>query len=70
MVRLRPLAGNDCKIPIYRTVDDFGGGKNFEDCCMLKGKEIVLGVTGGIAAYKAVELLRLLTRAGQTYTLS
>lgn len=31
---------------------------------MLKGKEIVLGVTGGIAVYKAVELLRLLTKAG------
>ena len=31
---------------------------------MLKGKEVVLGVTGGIAAYKAVELLRLLTKAG------
>jgi phosphopantothenoylcysteine decarboxylase/phosphopantothenate--cysteine ligase len=31
---------------------------------MLHGKEIVLGVTGGIAAYKAVELLRLLTKAG------
>ena len=31
---------------------------------MLQGKEIVLGVTGGIAAYKAVELLRLLTKAG------
>lgn len=31
---------------------------------MLKGKTIVLGVTGGIAAYKAVELLRLLTKAG------
>jgi phosphopantothenoylcysteine decarboxylase/phosphopantothenate--cysteine ligase len=31
---------------------------------MLKGKEIVLGVTGGIAAYKAVELLRLITKAG------
>ncbi len=31
---------------------------------MLKGKEIVLGVTGGIAAYKAVELLRLLTKGG------
>jgi len=31
---------------------------------MLKGKQIVLGVTGGIAAYKAVELLRLLTKAG------
>jgi phosphopantothenoylcysteine decarboxylase/phosphopantothenate--cysteine ligase len=31
---------------------------------MLKGKTIVLGVTGGIAAYKAVELLRLLVKAG------
>lgn len=31
---------------------------------MLKGKDILLGVTGGIAAYKAVELLRLLTKAG------
>ncbi len=31
---------------------------------MLHGKTIVLGVTGGIAAYKAVELLRLLTKAG------
>src|SRR5512138_2169557 len=31
---------------------------------MLQGKEIVLGVTGGIAAFKAVELLRLLTKAG------
>ncbi len=29
---------------------------------MLKGKEIVLGVTGGIAAYKAAELVRLLVR--------
>src|SRR6185369_17631536 len=31
---------------------------------MLKDKRIILGVTGGIAAYKAVELLRLLTKAG------
>lgn len=31
---------------------------------ILKGKQIVLGVCGGIAAYKAVELLRLLTKAG------
>lgn len=31
---------------------------------MYRGKQIVLGVTGGIAAYKAVELLRLLTKAG------
>ena len=31
---------------------------------MLQGKNIVLGVSGGIAAYKAVELLRLLTKRG------
>ena len=32
----------------------------------LQGKHIVLGVTGGIAAYKAAELVRLLTKAGAT----
>lgn len=31
---------------------------------MLKDKKIVLGVCGGIAAYKAVELLRLMKKAG------
>lgn len=31
---------------------------------MLQGKSIVLGVSGGIAVYKAVELLRLLTKSG------
>ena len=31
---------------------------------MLRNKRIVLGVCGGIAAYKAIELLRLLTKAG------
>jgi phosphopantothenoylcysteine decarboxylase/phosphopantothenate--cysteine ligase len=31
---------------------------------MLRDKRIILGVTGGIAAYKSVELLRLLTKAG------
>lgn len=31
---------------------------------MLKNRQVVLGVTGGIAAYKAIELLRLLTKAG------
>ncbi len=31
---------------------------------MLNGKEIVLGVTGGIAAYKAAELVRLLIKEG------
>ncbi len=30
----------------------------------MKGKKIVVGVTGGIAAYKAAELVRLLTKAG------
>jgi len=30
----------------------------------LKGKRILLGLSGGIAAYKAAELTRLLTRAG------
>src|SRR5437870_3424288 len=31
---------------------------------MLKGKRILLGITGGIAAYKAAMLARLLVRAG------
>jgi phosphopantothenoylcysteine decarboxylase/phosphopantothenate--cysteine ligase len=31
---------------------------------MYRGKRILLGVSGGIAAYKAVELLRLLVKAG------
>jgi phosphopantothenoylcysteine decarboxylase/phosphopantothenate--cysteine ligase len=31
---------------------------------MLNNKRIVLGVCGGIAAYKSIELLRLLTKAG------
>jgi phosphopantothenoylcysteine decarboxylase / phosphopantothenate---cysteine ligase len=31
---------------------------------MLENKKIILGVCGGIAAYKAVELLRLLTKSG------
>ena len=30
----------------------------------LEQKNVVLGVSGGIAAYKAVELLRLLVKAG------
>jgi phosphopantothenoylcysteine decarboxylase / phosphopantothenate---cysteine ligase len=31
---------------------------------MIKGKRIVIGVTGGIAAYKAAELVRLLVKEG------
>lgn len=33
---------------------------------MLQDKTVILGVSGGIAVYKAVELLRLLTKAGAT----
>jgi len=32
----------------------------------IKGKKILLGVTGSIAVYKSVELVRLLTKAGAT----
>lgn len=31
---------------------------------MLRNKKVILGVCGGIAAYKAIELLRLLTKSG------
>ena len=31
---------------------------------MLKGKKILLGITGSIAAYKAILLVRLFTKAG------
>ena len=30
----------------------------------LKGKRVALGITGGIAAYKAAELVRLLVKQG------
>ena len=33
---------------------------------VLAGKSILLGITGGIAAYKSAELVRLLTKAGAT----
>ena len=31
---------------------------------MLKGKKIVLGITGSIAAYKACNIIRLLVKQG------
>lgn len=34
------------------------------DCMTFQGKQILLGISGGIAAYKAAELTRLLTKAG------
>ena len=37
---------------------------------MLEGKEILLGVTGGIAAYKSVLLLRELTKHGANVNVS
>ena len=32
---------------------------------MTRGNRIILGITGGIAAYKAAELLRLLIKQGR-----
>ena len=37
-----------------------------EEAPPLQGRRVVLGVTGGIAAYKAAELCRLLVKAGAT----
>jgi len=37
---------------------------NFENCGRLNGKSILLGVSGGIAAYKSAELVRQLVKAG------
>jgi len=37
---------------------------NYEPPCMLKGKKILLGITGSIAAYKAILLVRLLVKEG------
>ncbi|MDY0041988.1 MAG: flavoprotein, partial [Desulforhabdus sp.] len=34
--------------------------------CILNGKSILLGISGGIAAYKSAELVRLLIKAGAT----
>ena len=31
---------------------------------MLRGKKIIVGISGGIAAYKIPELIRLLKKAG------
>src|SRR5512137_2044446 len=53
MVRTRPSDTKNAVIPISET-----------SVTMLENKKIILGVCGGIAVYKAVELLRLLTKAG------
>ena len=37
---------------------------------MLKGKKIVLGITGSIAAYKACYIIRGLVKAGAAATLA
>src|SRR5260221_8038802 len=41
-------------------------GTETEERSALTGKRVVLGVSGGIAAYKAAELCRLLVKAGAT----
>src|SRR5262252_2200550 len=43
-------------------MDDFRSGAPET----LAGRQVVLGITGGIAAYKAAELCRLLVKAGAT----
>jgi len=46
-------------------MDDFpSGGPEASPATPLAGRRIVLGITGGIAAYKAAELCRLLVKAG------
>jgi phosphopantothenoylcysteine decarboxylase/phosphopantothenate--cysteine ligase len=39
-------------------------GRDFNVMSEFQGKRIVVGVTGGVAAYKAAELVRLLVKAG------
>jgi phosphopantothenoylcysteine decarboxylase/phosphopantothenate--cysteine ligase len=51
-----PLPG-----PVLR---DKKGRDRVSEASAMKDKKIVVGVTGGIAAYKAAELVRLLVRAG------
>ena len=41
-------------------------GPEIEERSALAGKRVVLGVSGGIAAYKAAELCRLFVKAGAT----
>src|SRR4051812_14183176 len=40
------------------------GHKNCHENFMLKGRKILVGVTGSIAAYKSILLVRLLVKAG------
>jgi phosphopantothenoylcysteine decarboxylase / phosphopantothenate---cysteine ligase len=48
-------------------MDDFrSAGPEATPATPLGGRRIVLGITGGIAAYKAAELCRLLVKAGAT----
>src|SRR3954467_6576744 len=48
-------------------MDDFrSAGLDATPATPLAGRRIVLGITGGIAAYKSAELCRLLVRAGAT----
>jgi phosphopantothenoylcysteine decarboxylase/phosphopantothenate--cysteine ligase len=46
--------------------ESMNAGTEMEEAGALGGKRVVLGVTGGIAAYKAAELCRLLVKAGAT----
>jgi len=48
------------------SIDQLGTGPAEAATAALAGRRVVLGVSGGIAAYKAAELCRLLVKAGAT----
>lgn len=50
--------------PFLRLSLLLGEQGKYTDCIMLAGKTIILAVTGGIAAYKAAEMTRLLVKEG------
>ena len=51
--------------PLHQTLPDWDLKPILEASAgVLKNKRIILGVTGGIAIYKSIELCRLLTKAG------
>ena len=64
-------ASRPCPPPLFprmmqNTVKKVEGAEGSAISMVLQNKNILLGVSGGIAAYKAAELVRLLVKAGAT----